>query len=303
MTLGAERSESVRERALATSGVVSREELQQWGVDADLIRNQVAAGRWSVIGRRAVVLHNGPVGHDQMRWAAVLEGGEGCVLAGLSALQEQGLTGYEPDRIQTAVPLTGEAERSDHVVRRRCRRLTEHARHPARFPPQMRTGVALVDALETIGSRRRGAALLAAVVQQRLLRPDQVRPLIDRERTLPGRRLYLAVAGDIEGGAHSLLEIDFRRLARRAGLPQPVGQRMRRDAQGRTRYLDADFGRFVVEVDGAAHLRPLEWWNDMARQNDVVIRDRPMLRFASVAIRLDQGAVIGQLQQAWHRFG
>jgi hypothetical protein len=165
-----------------------------------------------------------------------------------------------------------------------------------------RVGPALISALENNTLPLRGCALLAAVVQQRLLRPDDIRPLIASTSTLPHRSLYVATAGDIEGGAHSLLEIDFRALARRAGIPAPVGQAVRPDRFGRRRYLDADFGGFGVEVDGAIHLKPLAWWDDMFRLNDIVIRNKPMIRFPSVGIRLRRTEVIEQLRQAADRW-
>jgi hypothetical protein len=125
----------------------------------------------------------------------------------------------------------------------------------------VRVGPAIVSALEQNELPLRGCALLAAVVQQRLIRTADVRPLVAATTTVPHRSLYVAAAGDIEGGAHLLLEIDFRQLARRAGIPAPCGQSVRADARGRRRYLDADFGPFGVEVDGALHLRPLTWWD------------------------------------------
>jgi hypothetical protein len=166
----------------------------------------------------------------------------------------------------------------------------------------VRVGPAVVGALEQTVLPLRGCALLAAVVQQRLLRPADVRPLVAATTTLPRRSLYVAAAGDIEGGAHSLLEIDFHQLARRAGIPAPRGQSLRTDARGRRRYLDADFGAFVAEVDGALHLRPLTWWDDMWRMNDIVIGGKPMLRFSSVGIRLDADRVIEQLRRAAQRW-
>lgn len=160
----------------------------------------------------------------------------------------------------------------------------------------------MVSALEHNPLPLRGCALLAAVVQQRLIRAADLRPLIEDQRTLPNRSLYLAVTGDIEGGAHSLLEIDFRDLARRAHIAAPLGQAVRTDRNGRRRYLDADFGGFGVEVDGAIHLRPLNWWDDMWRLNDVVIGGKPMLRFSSVGIRLEPQRVIDQLRSAGQRW-
>jgi hypothetical protein len=99
-----------------------------------------------------------------------------------------------------------------------------------------------------------------------------------RAGTLPHRASYLAVAGDIEGGARSLTEIDFRLLARLAGLPTPRGQAVRLDRLGRRRYLDADFGTFAVEVDG------------------------PTLRFPLVGIYLQRDRVVDQLRAAGQRW-
>jgi len=111
-----------------------------------------------------------------------------------------------------------------------------------------------------------------------------VYPLLERESTLPHRAVYLATAGDIEGGSHSLLEIDFLALARRAGIQAPLRQAIRRDHDGRRRYLDAEFNGFTAEVDGAVHLKPLYWWDDM------------------VGIRLQPERVIEQLQAAERRW-
>jgi hypothetical protein len=111
------------------------------------------------------------------------------------------------------------------------------------------------------------------------------------------------VLGDIEGGAQPFAEIDLGAVARSAGLPPPRRQAVRTDRNGRRRYLDADFGGFSVEVDGAIHLLPLTYWHDMSRQNDIVIGSgRPILRFSAMAIRTDRAAVGRQLAAAARRF-
>jgi very-short-patch-repair endonuclease len=53
----------------------------------------------------------------------------------------------------------------------------------------------------------------------------------------------------------------------------------------------------VVEVDGFVHLKPISWWDDMSRQNEIVIGGRPVLRFPSVTVRLDPDQVVGQLRR------
>jgi hypothetical protein len=116
-------------------------------------------------------------------------------------------------------------------------------------------------------------------------------------------KLLTQVLGDIEGGAESFGEIDLGRLARRVGLPPPLRQSFRFDSAGRRRWLDADFDGFFVEVDGAVHLRPLRYWDDMERQNDlVIITGKPILRFATVGIRIAPASVMTQLRAAADRF-
>jgi hypothetical protein len=302
VTAAANRSASLRSLVSHQAGLATRAQLRQVGVPAHVIGGHIEAGRWTALTRRVVALQTGPLSTEQVSWFAVLDGGNECVLDGLSALHEQGLQGFPTDRVQAAVPTTGRAGRHELYVRRRSRRLSAEVIHPVRQPPMVRVGPALVSALEQNDLPLRGCALLAAVVQQRMIRAADLRPLVTAATTLPHRSLYVAAAGDIEGGAHSLLEIDFHQLARRARIPTPRGQSVRTDARGRRRYLDADFGSFGVEVDGALHLRPLTWWDDMWRMNDVVIGGKPMLRFSSVGIRLDSGRVIEQLQRAAQRW-
>ena len=302
MTEAARRAASIAGFAADQAGLVSREQLASVGIGPNDIRNHVAAGRWQVLTRRVVACHTGPLSGDQLTWLAVLDGGRDCVLAGFSALHSIGLTGFRVDRVQTAVPLGCRPMRHDLFVRRVSRRLVEGAVHPVRRPPAMRPAVALLDALETTTLPRRGCALLAAVVQQRLIKATEIRPLLVAERTVRHRATYVAVAGDIEGGAHSLTEIDFRRLARLAGLPAPRGQAVRVDRTGRRRYLDADFSGFAVEIDGAVHLRPLAWWNDTWRLNEIIISGKPTLRFPAVGIYLEPERVVEQLRRAGSRW-
>ncbi|MBV8928212.1 MAG: hypothetical protein JO152_03700 [Mycobacteriaceae bacterium] len=302
MTQAANRAESLRHVAALQADLLTLDQLARFGVSRATVRANLDAGRWRRLSRTVVALHCGPLTAAATAWFGVLDGSDGCVLAGLSALHEQGLEGFPTPRLQLAVPVDGQPGRHDPYVRRRSRRLVPAAVHPVRRPPMMRLHVAVIDALEHIGATMRGCALLAAVVQQGLIRPEALRRLLLGERTLPGRSLYVAVAGDVAGGAHSLLEIDFVKLARKAGLPPPRQQSMRTDHSGRRRYLDADFGGFAVEVDGAVHLRPANWWDDMFRQNAIVLTGKPVLRFASVAVRLHPEQVIAQLRAAHRRW-
>ena len=114
--------------------------------------------------------------------------------------------------------------------------------------------------------------------------------------------LQHAVA-DISSGAQALSEIDFARICRRFRLPEPVRQSVRVEPSGRRRYLDAEWAlsdgrRVVAEVDGAVHLLPRRYWDDMDRSNELVIDGSTVLRFATYALRAHPERVADQLRRA-----
>ena len=98
-------------------------------------------------------------------------------------------------------------------------------------------------------------------------------------------------------------EIDFVRLCRRHGLPEPMRQAVRVEPSGRRRYLDASWRRrdgrlVVVEVDGALHLAPKRWWDDQLRQNELALAGALVLRCPSVVVRTEAELVASQLRRA-----
>lgn len=134
----------------------------------------------------------------------------------------------------------------------------------------------LIDAAAWSDSPRRACAILCAGVQQRLVRPGALVGELAAAGHVRHAGIMRAVLGDIGGGGHTLAELDLAPLARRAGLPPPRRQVLRREPGGRARYVDAEFdlpdgATLVVEVDGAVHLRPAQWWQDLSRQNELVI--------------------------------
>ncbi len=149
---------------------------------------------------------------------------------------------------------------------------------------------------------RRAVALLCAAVQQRVTSTWA----LEQELAAAGSVRHVAVMrdvlGDIGGGAHTLDELDLGPLAKRAGSPPTRRQAVRHEPGGRTRYADAEFdlpdGQLLVfEVDGAVRLRPQTWWDDLARQNELVIGGSPVLRFSSTDIRVEPEHVVDQLRQ------
>jgi hypothetical protein len=281
--------------------VLSRAQLRAVGIDADRVRNQRLACRWQVIGRHAIVLHSGPPTVRQQLWIALLHGGPGAILAGRTAARAGGLRGWERASIEVHVPRGARIPPLDGATFRSSSRSAAN-RVAVGTPPRLPIAHALIDAAAHERHIRTAAALLAAGVQQRLVPAPAIRAALEEVPRMRGRQLLRAVLHDIEGGAHALSEIDFGRLARRAGLPPPLRQAIRRDSYGRRRYLDADFGAFAAEVDGAVHLLPTTYWDDMARQNELVLTGLPVLRFSSVAVRTEPERVITQLRRAGMRW-
>ncbi len=152
-------------------------------------------------------------------------------------------------------------------------------------------------------SPRAACGILAAGVQQRLLRASTLAEALRSAPTTRHHGLLLLALADIGQGSEALSEIDFVRLCRRYRLPAPVRQAIRILPGGRRRYLDAEWRRrdgrrVVAEVDGALHLIARNWWSDQLRQNELVISGDLVLRFPTIVLRCEQGVVAGQLRRA-----
>lgn len=280
-------------------GVASRSELTRDGVTAHRIDAQVAAGRWQRVGP-AVVLHNSALSAAQYRRLAMINCGPRAVLTSFTAAAEWGLSGWDRDEVHVLAPAgtirppiprlrlhrTRAWQRTDLVPSRRLHRLAP----------------ALVVAAASFRGARPGCGLLAASVQQRLLRPPDLRAALEASPRVRHRAMLLLAVADIEQGAHALSEIDFGRLCIRYGLPQPTRQAVRRTSNGRRRYLDVEWElpdgrRVAVEVDGALHLSARRWWDDQLRQNEIVIDGTVLLRYPSVVVRDEPDLVSCQLRR------
>lgn len=282
--------------------VVSRRQLASAGFDRHVVSRQVAARRWQLVGL-AVVLHGGELADKQHQWAAVLSAPGLAATDGRTAARTQGLKGFEPEVLDVVVAAKTQCVAIAGVRWHRSERFDEFDIAQSANPPAVRRERAFVDAATWTTSPRIACALLVASVQQRLVSPSLLRREILAAGPIRHRGHLLAVITDIEGGADSLSEIDFTTIARRVGLPPPLRQSVRSDPDGRRRYIDADFDAFSVEVDGGLHLLTLNYWDDAHRQNDLVIGGDRILRFPSIAFRVDMPGVEAQLRRAGIAFG
>lgn len=283
--------------------VLTRKQLARAGIDQDQIRGNLAARRWQRIGRPVVVLHNAPLNATQRRWAAVLQLEQPAALAGITAAVAAGLEDFdEPTVVHIVVRRACNAQLPSWVKLHNSRRFSAADIHPGAATPRTRTARSLIDAAAWSANPRRACAILCAGVQQRLVRADMLAAELRTAGSVRHAKILRSVLGDIAGGGHTLGEIQLAPLLRRAGLPAPRRQVLRRERGGRVRYLDAvvelpDGTELAIEIDGAVHLKPLHWWDDMDRQNEIAIAGQPMLRFDSVLIRLDKDLVLDRLRR------
>jgi len=151
-----------------------------------------------------------------------------------------------------------------------------------------------------MGTGDRARAVLAAGVQQRIVRTDDLLAVLAQHDKRPRHKIIASTLADIANGAEALSELDFCRLTRRYRIPEPDRQVLRPDAAGRCRWLDAYWhhARLVAEVDGLWHMEAAAWWADMRRDNDLTVSGYRVLRFPAFAVRDQPELVATQIAAA-----
>lgn len=306
----ASRSDDLSELLNDRHGVISTAQALRYLSPAAL-RWRLMSGRWQRPCRGVVVAQSGPLSATQQLWAALVWGGDGALLAGLTAARLDGLRGFAEPGIHLLLPAASQVRKTplrappsaplpEPVVVHRSRWLQVSDVHPARQPPRTRLSRSLVDAAAWAATDNRARAVLAAGVQQRLVRPDDLMAVTARPAWLRRRALIQATLADVAGGAHALSELDLASLIRRYRIPEPDRQVSRRDEHGRRRWLDAlwEAARLIVEVDGRWHTDAITWWEDMQRDNEFTVNGYRVLRFPAHAVRSDPERVARQIQDA-----
>ena len=264
------------------------------------VRAHLDACQWRRYGR-AIVLHNGPLRLEETRAVALINCGPRAQLTSFTALHERGLRSWERHAVHVLVPAGARIVRaSDFTLR-----VHWIGDWPADAAGRRLDTVAssLLRAAASFNQPRPACGVLAAGVQQRLIRPGDLRAAVADSPRIRHRAILLAAVDDIAQGAQALSEIDFARLCRRVALPEPVRQAVRREPSGRRRYLDAEWQRadgtrIVVEIDGALHLAARRWWDDQLRQNELSIAGDLVLRFPSAIVRTEPALVAEQIRRA-----
>jgi hypothetical protein len=290
------RRERVAAVAAETDGVVSRWKLSEIGVTHDDVRHEAEAGRWQVLGNQTVAPTTGAVSLGGLRWSAVWETGRDiAALDGVTALQAAGLKHYTDETIHVSVVHRCTVKkvpgcRLHKVIRRLADELVGAG------IPRTRPAVAALRAAYWAVSDRQAALILLMTVQQRLATPEQLHSWSKRLRGRKRRKFIKDVVGYIHDGVQSLGELDFAKLCRVRGLPEPTRQALVEGERGRM-YLDVRWeGRsLVVEIDGVQHREGLQVSADNLSRNEVTLREDKVLRIDLVGLRLQEDAFMDQV--------
>ncbi len=288
------------ERLAATqAGVVSRRQLYAAGVTRAEVRANLRAGRWQALGSQSLVTYTGAPGERSREWAAVFEAGPRAFLDGASALTAGGLKKFEVDRIRVSVPRGARVRRGRGLDIRQTRRWRPDDLDPGGGVPRSRPAVAAVRAGLWARSDTQAALVLTMVVQQSVVRLDELGLEMLRVKRDRRRALLHAVVLDLLDGVRSLGELDFARECRRRGLPPPTRQVLRRGRNG-TYYLDViwEAWRVVVEIDGIHHSWAQNIVGDALRHNDVTLSDAVVLRLPLLGLRIAADDFFDQIEQA-----
>ena len=119
----------------------------------------------------------------------------------------------------------------------------------------------------------------------------------------PGPYEFLALMLlDIADGVRALGELDFARLCRERGLPEPSRQVLVTSPQGRS-YLDVRWEghALVVEIDGAQHREGLQVSADNLSRNEVALGKDRVLRIDLIGLRLQTDGHMDQVARGLAR--
>ena len=288
------------ELAVNQLGVVSRGQLIELGVTRHHVRRQLAAQRWQTAGPRVVVLMTGPLTDEQWLWAAQLHAGHEAGLYARTALGVLGLRGWDSDALEVAVPHAVRAVSWGRVRVHRLRRLSGAditVRSGLRCVAAPRSAL---DAASAHPSARTAAALVLAVVQQRVTPVEELGAALDSSPHRRHASVIRRALADAAEGADSVAEVDVVTLLQRAGLTRIRRQAVIRTSVGPRRVDIAvdlpDGSVLVVEVDGPHHADPSVRATDAEKDASVIAAGNRVLRIPVVMVRTQPERVLANLR-------
>jgi very-short-patch-repair endonuclease len=265
------------DRVVAELGGVQHDLVARWQLVAmdlgdDLIRQRLSARRWRPVRRGVYQLGTARLTRRGHWMADVLACGEGAGLGGTTVLELLDIR--RPSRRKTVVITSRRGRRKPKDIDLRTSREVEFIVWDGiPITPLPR---ALADAAADLDDEQLEAAYEKAVVKWRMP-PELIPPR--------SKRLNRLVRDHQLGGAltDSDLENRFRKIIKRAGLPQPL---CNRDIWTGVRFYRADFiwpeRKLIAEIDGPIHLE--QNGADRHREADLAALGYTVQRFSRLQL-------------------
>lgn len=284
-------------------GTLTLEQLRTAKLRRGTRRANVDGERWRPLPYHGVVTDLGPDDRWRPAWVAVTILGPNARLGGLSALQVDGLD-LEEKVLHVWVPKSSytkaRAQAPTGVRLHETRRwdAEEDCVPTGHGLPRSLPAVAALQAALWAPTLRAAQLALVAPVQQRVVRADDLTAQLERVRRHPYRRPLAATLVDLAGGSQSMGELDFVRLCREHGLPEPSRQERRRGRNG-TIFLDVYWEeyRVVAEINGAGHLALQQQLSDEIRAIDLQREGEAVVQVTTLTLRTDPGPFFLSLRE------
>jgi hypothetical protein len=280
--------------------VISREQARQSGVTEKALRYWLGdGGRWQVLLPQVYLSVTGTPTRLQQETAAMLYGGIGSVVTGVSALRIHNIRADTSDLVDVLVPVTCQRRDAGFVRLHRTERMPERIwRKGGVFYALAPRAVG--DAVRWMSSLRDVRAVVSDAVQSQRCTIAKLAAELN-EGPRHGSALFRRALEEVIGGIRSAAEADLRALIIKAGLELPLFNADIYDGETFIARPDAWYPELgiAIEVDSKEwHLGGNEHKETLKRGNRMEKYLINVLRFTPDDIRFDSGRVIAEIRDA-----
>lgn len=286
-------------------GLISCRQAVAMGMSRWTVNDRVSAHRWRPVFSGVYLIGVTSPSWEQRLLAACLFAGPRAVASHRAAGIVWGLDGLVRAPLEITVPHHEEASLRDVAVHR-SRKLEEQDVGRRASIPVTSIERTLIDLGRYLEPRDTEKALESALRRELVTSQSVWRYLEDRGGRIPGcRRLRAIILARGEAKpAGSGGEVEFLRLLRRAGIPQPVRQFRLQLPTGGVAFLDFAWPDLLLamEYDGYdAHGGRLAHAADLERQNAIVAMGWTLLRYGGRRVRRNPADVVTEVESAIRR--
>ncbi len=263
--------------------MVSRRQALSCGSSRDAVRWAVRKGAWQQVSPGVYAVFTGQVGRQAQLWAALLHAGEGAILSHQTAAELLGMTDQPAARIHVTVPNARRVVAPPGVVIHVSRRAYPKWRYTRGTPPHTMSEDTVIDLVNAAGTLDEAAGWVTAAFARRVTGEWPLRQAMAERSRLRWRDHLDELITLAATGTHSALEFRYDRDVELAhGLPRAARQASFVQGDGsrgfRDRYYE-QFGRLVVELDGALYHGDDRRGHDRERDNQAAAMGGSTLRY------------------------